>query len=486
MKKFISGILIAAMLTSVLCACNNGENQSDTSQSENNANSSQQTVTTEAVAAQITTQPATEPNYENTNYVAPIPQKNQKYKFEEISLDEAATSSGYSMSDSKFRITDAYVLGEYLVVSITYSNINSTAFCAYNVIFDLEGNMVANLSNISLNEGYGKSGQICGIYGDCIIIKFDTPIRSEEKFALYNLKTKELKYIDSEYSSPKIDNGVIIFGKNEENLYKYGALDLDLNEIIPAEYDELYLASPKLIIAKKGEKYGLIDYNNKTVTDFNYKKIINFAGYASDDYFKYWGQIDFEKNINKYTVALDENDKVVLIDKNGKVFDVNLEILEYNLGDGRVVAQYNDKTYIKNREIVTDTDGNIITDAALRGELFPCGFVNGYCITKDNNGVYNLIDNKGKNFYTNSADNYEISRFYSVDQNGLFEVVYNLKNNDEKVKTEILDLSGNVAYTIEDKYISPIGKGMFKQLKNESYKVYKVIAEWGYLSKNQL
>ena len=82
-----------------------------------------------------------------------------------------------------------------------------------------------------------------------------------------------------------------VFGKNEENLYKYGALDLDLNEIIPAEYDELYLASPKLIIAKKGEKYGLIDYNNKTVTDFNYKKIINFAGYASDDYFKYWGQI---------------------------------------------------------------------------------------------------------------------------------------------------------------------------------------------------
>ena len=52
-----------------------------------------------------------------------------------------------------------------------------------------------------------------------------------------------------------------------------------------------------------------------------------------------------------------------------------------------------------------------------------------------------------------------------------------LKNNDERVKTEILDLSGNVAYTIEDKYISPIGKGMFKQLKNESYKVYKVIAE---------
>lgn len=71
-----------------------------------------------------------------------------------------------------------------------------------------------------------------------------------------------------------------------------------------------------------------------------------------------------------------------MIDKNGKVFDVNLEISEYNLGDGRVVAQYNDKTYIKNREIVTDTDGNIITDAALRGELFSCGFVNGYVLQR--------------------------------------------------------------------------------------------------------
>lgn len=158
MKKFISGILIAAMLTSVLCACNNSENQSDTSQSENGANSSQQTVTTEAMAAQITTQPATEPNYENTNYVAPISQKNQKYKFEEISLDEAATSSGYSMSDSNFRISEIYENGEYLVVNVMYSNYNSTSnFCAYNVIFDLEGNMVANLSNISLNEGYGKA-----------------------------------------------------------------------------------------------------------------------------------------------------------------------------------------------------------------------------------------------------------------------------------------------------------------------------------------
>ena len=167
-KKIISGVLSAVMLTSVLCACNDGGNQSNSSQSGDNADSSQQTVTTDVA----TTQPATEPNYKDTNYVAPIPPKNQTYKFEEISLDEAATSSGYSISDSAFRITDPIVYGEYLVVRVTYSNINSTDFCAYNVIFDLDGNMVANISNVSLNEGYGKSGQIQGIYGDYTVLRF--------------------------------------------------------------------------------------------------------------------------------------------------------------------------------------------------------------------------------------------------------------------------------------------------------------------------
>ena len=62
MKKIISGVLSAVILTSVLCACNDGGNQSNSSQSGNNADSSQQTVTTEVA----TTQPATEPNYKET------------------------------------------------------------------------------------------------------------------------------------------------------------------------------------------------------------------------------------------------------------------------------------------------------------------------------------------------------------------------------------------------------------------------------------
>ena len=103
MKKIISGVLSAVMLTSVLCACNDGGNQSNTSQSGDNANSSQQAVTTEAA----TTQPATEPNYEDTNYVAPIPPKNQTYKFEEISLDDARAINGNYQVDIRLMIVNS-------------------------------------------------------------------------------------------------------------------------------------------------------------------------------------------------------------------------------------------------------------------------------------------------------------------------------------------------------------------------------------------
>ena len=96
-----------------------------------------------------TTQPATEPNYKDTNYVAPIPPKNQTYKFEEISLDEAAIPNGFSIDDSKFQIYNATVQGDYLVLKIKY---NSSDSFFYNVIYDFDGNMVANISKLQLKR----------------------------------------------------------------------------------------------------------------------------------------------------------------------------------------------------------------------------------------------------------------------------------------------------------------------------------------------
>lgn len=59
--------------------------------------------------------------------------------------------------------------------------------------------------------------------------------------------------------------------------------------------------------------------------------------------------ISFEKNINKYTVAVDENDKVVLIDRNGKTSDVNadIDITDAIFNYGRVLSLYQNKSYLK-------------------------------------------------------------------------------------------------------------------------------------------
>lgn len=483
MKKIISGVLSAVMLTSVLCACNDGGNQSNASQSGNNANSSQQTMTTEVA----TTQPATEPNYEGTNYVAPIPPKNQTYKFEEISLDDAVMPSGFSMSDGKIEIYNATVQGNYLVLKLHFTT--SSEYYYYNVIYDLNGNMIANTSEISVDEGYSKGALINGIYDDYTIINFNS------KSALYNLKTKELKYIDSQYDYPRLDNGVIIVRKDgeEEYSYKYGALDLDFNEIIPVEYDGLSLASPELFMVStdkkhgivdidKDEKFGLVDFNNKIVADIKYKKILPFTGLEegnSGNDGNFDALISFEKNINKYTIAVDENDKVVLIDENGKTSDVNADIdmTDNALDYGRALSLYQDKTYIKNENgIIYDLDGNVITENAF-SYSFNSGFHNGYCfVSNSNGGGCNLIDANGNVVYTKAKEENGGFKLYPVDQKGLFTIAYYL--NNDVVKSEIVDLNGTVIYSSDNDYeIEALGNGIFRQHNKKGYALYKVTAE---------
>lgn len=483
MKKIISGVLSAVMLTSVLCACNDGGNQSNASQSGNNADSSQQTVTTEVA----TTQPATEPNYKDTNYVAPIPPKNQTYKFEEISLDDAAMQSGFSMSDGKIEIYNATVQGNYLVLKLHFTT--SSEYYYYNVIYDLNGNMIANTSEISVDEGYSKGALINGIYDDYTIINFDS------ESALYNLRTKEIKYIDSQYDYPQLDNGVIIVRKDgeEEYSYKYGALDLDFNEIIPVEYDGLSLASPELFMVStdkkhgivdidKDEKFGLVDFNNKIVADIKYKKILPFTGLEegnSGNDGNFDALISFEKNINKYTIAVDENDKVVLIDENGKTSDVNADIdITYNALDyGRALSLYHDKTYIKNENgIIYDLDGNVITENAF-SYSFNSGFHNGYCfVSNSNGGGCNLIDVNGNVVYTKAKEENGGFKLYPVDQKGLFTIAYYL--NNDVVKSEIVDLNGTVIYSSDNDYeIEALGNGIFRQHNKKGYALYKVTAE---------
>lgn len=471
MKKLLSLALSLAILSLSLCACGAQSEQSDKTQ--NNDNLSQQEVTTE----EVTTQPATEPDYENTNFIAQPPQGKPNYRIEEISLDEAAESSGYSISDSKFRISNIYTENNYMVLNIIYSDYNSPDFAAYNVIYDLDGNMIANILNIALEEGCRKSGQIRGIYGDFTVLCISSAT-FEDRYALYNLKTKEMKYLH--YDTVSLEHGAIIVGNEnpeKENNYLYGALDFELNEIIPLEYDSLELASPELFIASKNEKFGLIDFNNNIIADYKYKAIQNFMGIDKNESMNRIQLLDFEKNINKNTIAVTDNDGCFLIDKSGITQKIDLELFE-KLEIGRIIACYDEVLYIKNSggNSIINLDGDVIAESFKSYYDNDFGFINGYCTTQDKNGNCALINTKGETVYYESAnEEYQGTDIFPVDQNGFFLISYYL--NSGLRKNKILDLSGNEVYVSkeEEHIISPIGNGIFTKSIDDGYSVFRVI-----------
>ena len=211
----------------------------------------------------------------------------------------------------------------------------------------------------------------------------------------------------------------------------------------------------------KDEKFGLVDFNNKIVADIKYKKILPFTGLEegnSGNDGNFDTLISFEKNINKYTVAVDENDKVVLIDRNGKTSDVNadIDITDAIFNYGRVLSLYQNKE-----------------------EGFFIGFYNGYCFISDSpfmsdNKSCKLIDFNGKVIYTKTSDiGFAV---YPVDQNGLFTIAY--YSGNDVVKSEIVDLNGTVIYSSDNDYeIEALGNGFFRQHNAKGYAVYKVTAE---------
>ncbi|MGN1433356.1 MAG: hypothetical protein ACI4XI_06595 [Ruminococcus sp.] len=450
MKKSLAIVLSVAILMLSLCACGAQSEQSGSSKADNNDKSSQQIVTTEKVS----TQPATEPNYENTNFIAQPPQGKPNYRINEI----------FSDTSSKVTRFDAY--GNYIIITFDSS---------YDVIYDLDENMVVNFGEVAAERGNGDYGKISGIFGDYVVVELN-----QSKYFLYNLKTNEMRNID--FESAKLDNGVVIVCNDS----KYGALDLDLNEIVPIKYEWLKIASPELFVAQKNQKYGLIDFNDNFVAEFKYKKILPFTGVNKFGINDPLNSLDFEKNINKYTVALTESDKYVLIDNKGKETSLGFEIAEYDSTDevafidrGRIVSQYNGVTYIKskdkdsNKELVTDLDSNLKAN-----DIEEDGYINGYCICYDNSKKARcLIDCKGNTIYEQKVEGlFSTDEIYSVDQNGLFLVREHTDANQPKYK--IMDLGLNEVCTFDEEncVVYPYGNGVFVKETKDNFSVYRVTA----------
>lgn len=450
MKKLLAIALSLAMMTLSLCACGAQSEQSGISKAENNDNSPKQVVTTE----EVTTQPATEPDYENTNFIAQPPQGKLNYRINEI------------FSDTSSKVTRFDAHGNYIIITFDSS---------YDVIYDLDGNMVVNFGEVATERGNDDYGKISGVFGDYVVVELN-----QSKYFLYNLKTNEMRNID--FESAKLDNGVVIVCNDS----KYGALDFDLNEIIPIKYEWLKIASPELFVAQKNQKYGLIDFNDNIVAEFKYKKILPFTGVKKFGINDPHNSLDFKKNINKYTVALTESNKYVLIDNKGKEISLGFEIAEYDSTDevafidrGRIVSQYNGVTYIKskdkdsNKELVSDLDSNLIAN-----DIEEDGYINGYCICYDNSKkARSLIDCKGNTIYEQKVEGlFSTDEIYSVDQNGLFLVREHTETNQPKYR--IMDLGLNEVCTFEEESceVYPYGNGVFVKETKDNFSVYRVTA----------
>lgn len=533
MNKIFCILLTLSIIALSLCACGTQGEQSNGSESDNKADTSQQANEVTSTEAP-TTEPATEPSYENTNFIAQPPQGEVNYTAKEIFVD------------NNWRTTHFDAHGDYTVITNNSS---------YDVIYDSDGNEVVNFGDIAVDKGYRKYGKLYGdIWQDYAIVNL-TPTILEDKYFLYNLKTKEIKDVGeyaglSNEDSAEIDNGIIIIHKHNSESIKYGALDFELKEIIPCEYDELITASPELLIAKKDKKYGLIDTKNNVVVDFNYKKILPLTGFKSfGSYSKLNSLVDFDKNINKYTVALTEQNKYILIDNKGNEISLGYDIAEYrkntegedhdSTDQGRVVSQYNGVTYIRhydnktNVKIISDLDGNSIINNVNNN-----GFINGYCVSYDNNAfTNNLLDIKGNIFYQqdltkiadtigldidllkNDSDSSSVSKsskteedkqnnekkyffdyiksrteIFPVDQKGLFvvkecdlnsikDINFNSVSSSEyeniNFTYKILDLNSNEisTYSLSECDIDPLGNGLFAKRADNSFSIIKVSAE---------
>jgi len=187
----------------------------------------------------------------------------------------------------------------------------------------------------------------------------------------------EVTTYNSEYLVIKKDN-------DKYSLYNYK----NKSEVENIEYDELKILKDNYYVAKKDNKYGLIDVNNKVILNFEYDKI--------------------DKNI------LVKDNKVAIMDDN------------YNLLTNFELPYYSDESYSMSIEKVNN---NYI--------------LNYYANIESNESYSYIIDNSGKykkeNFIYNE-DNF----LYAIKDNNL--IVYN-DNIEEKYKIKV---GSNKFYPFKD------------------------------------
>ena len=71
---------------------------------------------------------------------------------------------------------------------------------------------------------------------------------------------------------------------------KWGFQDSDRNNIISFKYDDIHNYNDSVFVAKYNGKYGIADYNDKTIVKFNCE-MIYYKMYDSATYIVYGGKL---------------------------------------------------------------------------------------------------------------------------------------------------------------------------------------------------
>jgi len=185
-----------------------------------------------------------------------------------------------------------------IVVDAEYSILGSTAdngLSSFRKELDGETGYIDQNGKVAIKEQFYGAGA----FADGIAV---ASIKENDKLkiGIINGKGKFLVEPQTDYGFINLGEGRVSFFKYDADEYKYGLMDKNGNVVMEPKYDYIYAFSCGLAMVEKDHKYGFINTKGQEVLAPEYE-----------------GAMDFVEDMA--WVLKDENSKVQLINKHGKV-----------------------------------------------------------------------------------------------------------------------------------------------------------------------
>ena len=192
-----------------------------------------------------------------------------------------------------------------LIVDVKYSDVD---------VLDIE-----NKAGFIVKDENSKYGLVDYLNNQVLEIKYDgikkvygnqlyvVTVNSKDKIVNRQGEDVLTEGFDSVKEILTSQDNSIIFEKNK----KYGVMSIDGKTIIDAQYDELNKAKAGLFIAKKKDKYGIIDNQNQEKLAFEYNSITYSSKadlYVTEDFNLNSNILDDELNVKVQGLLIELNE----------------------------------------------------------------------------------------------------------------------------------------------------------------------------------